>query len=319
MLRQAFRIARRVGVVARAPQTVPVRKLFRVIDQGNCAYRERLGMTREKLEPGIRWKLPLIHKLTVIPLRELRSELKEVRATTKDNVHVVVTGSLYFRVTDPEKACYSIDDYYGAVVSLGHSSSRAVIGTFDYDKINSERQVLNNKLIEKIGGESNEKWGVECTRFEIQTFHPLSKEVEKHMELQMEAERKRRENELLVQAQIRTGEGHKQTAILKSEGELIAQKNQAEGKYIIAQRDADAKRYEMETMANAMGEQLGIISGKLGSADLASKYILEQIRLLNLGKVAEGPNNTIYLPADFAPVKVITDLLKPATIPATVA
>lgn len=59
---------------------------------------------------------------------------------------------------------------------------------------------------------------MECTRFEIQNFHPSNREVEKQLELQMAAERERRKQILDTQAQVNVAEGHKQRAILESEG-----------------------------------------------------------------------------------------------------
>ena len=63
-----------------------------------------------------------------------------------------------------------------------------------------------------------QKWGVECTRFEIQHFHPSNRDVEKQLELQMAAERERRKKILDTQAMVNVAEGHKQRVILESEG-----------------------------------------------------------------------------------------------------
>lgn len=63
-----------------------------------------------------------------------------------------------------------------------------------------------------------QKWGVQCTRFEVQNFHPSNRDVEKQLELQMAAERERRKQILDTQALVNVAEGHKQRTILESEG-----------------------------------------------------------------------------------------------------
>ncbi len=61
---------------------------------------------------------------------------------------------------------------------------------------------------------------MEGTRFEIQSFQPANREVERQLELQMEAERNRRKQLLDTQAQVNVAEGHKQRVILESEGHV---------------------------------------------------------------------------------------------------
>lgn len=96
-----------------------------------------------------------------------------------------------------------------------------------------DRNKINTRLHDVIGGSISvsiskfsksftelvyQKWGVECTRFEVQNFHPSNREVEKQLELQMAAERDRRKKILDTQALVNVAEGHKQRVILESEG-----------------------------------------------------------------------------------------------------
>lgn len=67
-----------------------------------------------------------------------------------------------------------------------------------------------------------QKWGVDCTRFEIQTFKPHNREVEKQLELQMQAERERRKQLLDTQALVNVAEGQKERTILESEGGMFS-------------------------------------------------------------------------------------------------
>ena len=277
------------------------RTFFTVINQAEVAYREFLGSNRIKLNPGLRLNLPIFHNLYQVSLKEQLVELDNQNAYTKDNVPVTVSGTVFFKITDPEKVCFSILNPRQAITSVGESSFRAVIGRFEYDEIIANRNKINSEMIGILGTTTNE-WGINTTRLEIQNFGPQNSEVAKQLEKQMQAERNRRENELQTQAEIRTAEGAKQIAILNSEGLLVSAKNKAE-----------AMRYEMSTTSNALSYQIECLSGKFnGNSEKAAEYLLELKRLEHLQQIAGSTNNQVYWlsPEGVLPsVKVMTDLL----------
>ncbi len=277
------------------------RSFFTVINQAEVAYREFLGSNRIKLNSGLRLNLPILHNLYRVSLKEQLVQLENQDAYTKDNVPVTVSGTVFFKVIDPEKVIFSIQNPRQAIKSVGESSFRAVIGRFEYDEIIANRNTINQEMIGILGNTTNE-WGVNTTRLEIQNFGPQNTEVAKQLEKQMQAERTRRENELGTQADIRTAEGAKQIAILNSEGLLISAKNKAE-----------AMRYEMNTTSDALSEQIDKLSTKLGSAELAANYLLEMKRLEHLQQIANSSNNQVYCmdPKGIYPTaKVISDLIE---------
>lgn len=310
-MRRSIVIARKACV-----QTITRRTFFanilpiRVVNQQEVAFREFMGQDRTRIGPGLCFKLPVLHKFTRVDTRETGASIENLTAMTQDNVQVVATGTLFFRVIDPEKAVYEIDNYWRAIHRIGESAVRTAIGKFDYERIASDRNAVNTQLqisIEK----AIQRWGIECTKFEIQKFEPMSAEMSKALERQMEADRKKRENDLFTQARIRTSEGEKASAILKSEGELAAQSNKAKGDRIIAEQQADAEKYRIETVTKAMTLQLEELTKRLGDSTLAAKYILEVQKMQNLGKIADGKNNaTYFMPNDstYPHAKVFGDL-----------
>ena len=97
-------------------------------------------------------------------MREVGVSIPDLHACTKDNVpvsnfidlsflifqQVVASGTLFYRVLDPYKACFEVQDYHTSVENVGMSSARAVIGTLHYDDIISNRHGLNSMLSEQI-------------------------------------------------------------------------------------------------------------------------------------------------------------------------
>jgi regulator of protease activity HflC (stomatin/prohibitin superfamily) len=277
------------------------RSFITVINQAEVAYREFLGQNRIRLEPGLRLNIPIIHQLYRVSLKEHIANLDNQNAYTKDNVPVIVSGTVFYKVIDAEKAVFSVNSTHQALKSVGESSFRAVIGRFDYDEIISNRNTINTEML-KILGHTTMDWGINTTRLEIQNFGPQNSEVAKQLEKQMQAERSRRENELQTQAEIRTAEGAKQIAVLNSEGLLISAKNKAE-----------ANKYELMTTSSGLSEQIKSLAEQFnGDTILASKYLLEMKRLEHLQEMAKTNNKVYFVNPDsvFPSAQVFGDILK---------
>ncbi len=276
------------------------RSFFTVINQAEVAYREFLGKNRIKLNPGLRVNLPIFHNLYRVSLKEHFVGLDNQAAYTKDNVPVTVSGTVFYKVVDAEKVCFTIGQPVMAVKSVGESSFRAVIGKFDYDEIIADRNNINTEML-KVLGKTTVDWGINTTRLEIQNFGPQNQEVARQLERQMQAERARRENDLQAQADIRSAEGAKQIAILNSEGLLIAAKNKS-----------DALKYELSATSSGLAEQIESLAEKFnGDTVKAGEYLLEMKRLEHLGKMAEK-DNKVYFMSDlgiYPKAKIISDMM----------
>lgn len=276
------------------------RSFITVINQAEVAYREFLGKNRIKLNPGLRINLPIFHNVSRVSLKEHFVNLDNQSAYTKDNVPVTISGTVFYKVIDAEKVCFTIGNPIMSVKNVGESSFRAVIGKFDYDEIIANRNDINNEML-NILGKTTVDWGINTTRLEIQNFGPQNQEVARQLEKQMQAERSRRENELQTQSDIRTAEGAKQISILNSEGLLIAAKNKS-----------DALKYELSTTSLGLAEQIeGLTKMFDGNSEKASAYLLEMKKLDHLEKLA-GTNNKVYFMNNqgiFPKAQVICDMI----------
>lgn len=316
-----FRVSR-VSVGKIINVKAPTRGFFKIIHPEIRGYRTLFGQNPVEMKPGIRLNLPFVHNMRLCDTRECLIPIHSLNAYTKDNVPVTISGALFYQVVDSYKAIFGVQDYVTSVESLGMSAARSVIGRFDYDQINEDRNQINKALTESVHS-SCDPWGIICGRFEIQDFKPQNEHVKRQLELQMEEERKRRANELNTQALITTAEGAKRAAVLKSEGELIATKNEAEARYFELVKIADGKKYQLEQEAaakailvtaiiNAVDPEKTLTGEKLAS--LVTDYLMEMNRIDNLRAVANGPNNTTYvLPADLGGMFLAAKRLLDAT------
>ncbi|KAF5366177.1 hypothetical protein D9758_005811 [Tetrapyrgos nigripes] len=294
------------------------RTFLTVIQQGHEGWRLSFGRDPVQLNPGLNIAVPVYHQVMVVDMRELSVSIPKLPGYTSDNVPVVCSGSLFYKVTDGYKACFGVSDVHENIKNTGTSAMRSVLGTFTYDQVIGDRNELNKQL-NKVIGNSIQNWGIECTRFEIQSFQPANREVERQLELQMEAERNRRKQLLDTQAQINVAEGLKQKVILESEGNLTAKANEADAKYKTVVREAEARQQQALMEASAIAQQIDLISRSIASSRFSSiatstsasastsngeptaedkhkalETLVELKRLEQLKAIANGKGNSTY-------------------------
>ena len=113
---------------------------------------------------------------------------------------------------DPVRASYNVEDYSAAISNLAQTTMRSEIGKMSLDETLSNRERLNDKIIESIRPVA-EEWGLKMLRYEIKDIEPPAN-IRDSMILQAEAER------------------NKRAAILGSEGQRTAEINKAEANKI---------------------------------------------------------------------------------------
>ncbi|KAJ7198835.1 hypothetical protein GGX14DRAFT_665381, partial [Mycena pura] len=307
---------------------VPRRTFLTIIEQGREGWRLSLGRSPVRLTPGLNLNIPIYHSLQKIDLRESSISIPNLPGYTSDNVPVTCSGSLFYRIVDGYKACFAVSDVQSNIRNTGTSAVRSVLGHFTYDQactsfcesccrpiysgysgqVIGDRNELNSRLNTVIGN-SIVNWGVECTRFEIQSFQPANREVERQLELQMEAERNRRKQLLDTQANINIAEGQKQRVILESEGHLAAKANEADAAYKTVVREAEARKQQALMEAAALAQQIDAVAeaiaepgstGGLAERKHALSALVELRRLEQLRAIAHGAGNSTYFFGDRA-------------------
>ncbi|MDB5372526.1 MAG: domain, Band 7 family protein, partial [Belnapia sp.] len=216
---------------------------IRTVPQGQVWTVERFGAFIRLLQPGLNFLVPFVdavgHKLNV---QEVVLDIPEQSVITKDNATVVVDGIVYYRVMDPAKAAYQVQNLQQALNALAMTNIRAVIGEMDLDSTLSSRERINSSLMAILDG-ATEPWGVKVSRVELRKVEPPENLI-RAMNLQMTAERERR-------ATVMRADGDRAAAIQRAEGEKQALVLQAEGRQLAAMRDAEARERLAEAEAKA--------------------------------------------------------------------
>jgi regulator of protease activity HflC (stomatin/prohibitin superfamily) len=250
---------------------VTLLKSVRIINQSEKGVVLRLGKFKNVVEPGLNLVIPYIESLITVDVRERVINVEPQKVITKDNVSVTVDAVIYYKVVDPVKAEFEVEDFDTAATTLAQTNLRNVVGDKTLDETLTARDVINTSL-RNVLDEATHGWGVKVTRVEVQKIDP-PQEISEAMGLQMRAEREKRAailgSEGIKQSQILEAEGQKNAAILRAEGEAQAR---------ILEADAEAKAVEKV-------------------AEAANKFFNEKAQILKQLEVSQAvlENNTKFV------------------------
>ncbi|MFT8245634.1 SPFH domain-containing protein [Roseomonas sp. BN140053] len=259
-------------------------KGIRTVPQGEVWTVERFGAFTRLLQPGLNFVVPFIdaigHRLNV---QEVVLDIPEQSVITKDNATVTVDGIVYYRVMDPAKAAYQVQNLQSALTALSMTNIRAVIGEMDLDQTLSSRDRINSALLNILDG-ATEPWGVKVSRVEIRKIEPPENLI-RAMNLQMTAERERR-------ALVARAEGEREAAVKRAQGAKSAQVLEAEGRLEAASRDAEAR----ERLAQAEAAATRMVSeAAAGAGADALRYFIAERYVDAFKALAANPSSRLVV------------------------
>lgn len=229
----------------------PMNSIVNVVPQGTEYIVERMGKYHKTLTAGVWFLYPLVDRIQyAYSVKEQGFEIPNQSATTADNVMLEIDGILFLRIVDTYKASYNIENPIYNVINFAQTTMRSEIARLSLDNLFQERSTLNRNIIQVLQREADE-WGIECKRYEIRDI-TVSEMVRRSMDLQAEAERRKRK------------------LILDSEGEATAEINRAAGLQKAQRHAADAQKYTVEMKAQAGSEAICI----------HAKAVAENIRIV---------------------------------------
>lgn len=290
-------------------------RIFRVVGQAEVMVIERLGRFNRIARSGLNILLPFVERpraidvryamsdpsgtkrlvsgsTTRIDLREQVLNFPSQPVITKDNVTIDIDAVLYYRIADPQKATYAVQNLPFALETLTRTTLRNIVGEMELDSTLASRDQINKRMREIIE-EASIGWGVDVTRVELQAIEP-PRDIQQSMELQMRAERERR-------AAVTNAEASKRAAILEAEGVQQSQVSRAQGEMEAAVLRAKGQAQARLAMADAEAQAIQRIGQAMPSADVAL-YLLGLKYLEALPALTQGKGSTIFLPAEAAGV-----------------
>jgi regulator of protease activity HflC (stomatin/prohibitin superfamily) len=286
-------------------------KSVKIIGQAEVIVVERLGRFHRVARSGLNLLIPFIERPRHLDVRYSETDVSGLRritsgstsridlreqvlnfpsqpVITKDNVTIDIDAVLYYRIADPQKATYTVQNLPYALETLTKTTLRQIVGEMELDSTLASREMINKRMREVIE-EASIGWGVDVTRVELQAIEPPT-DIQQAMELQMRAERERR-------AAVTTAEAGKRAAILEAEGVKESQVRRAEGEREASILRAQGQAQARLTTAQAEAEALQRIAASLPEGQ-AAMYLLGQKYLEALPMLAQGKGSTVFLPME---------------------
>ncbi len=261
---------------------VLIAKGARTVKQYEKGLITRLGKYHAMAPSGLTIIVPFIDDLMRVDMREQVISVPPQKLITKDNVTVEVDAVVYYKVVDPVKSQFEVQDFGYACTTLAQTNLRNLIGDRTLDETLVARDMINTNL-RQVLDEATNNWGVKVTRVEVQKIDP-PRDITDAMSRQMKAERDKR-------AAILDAEGVKQSQILQAEGTKQAEILKAEG-------DAQARI----TRANAEAEAIRLVST---AAETYFKERAEMMRRLEVLNNTLAQNTKYIVPSNAGLVNVL--------------
>ena len=250
---------------------VALARSARVVAQYEKGLVLRLGRYRGTVGSGLTFLVPVIEDMVKVDMRERVINVEPQKVITKDNVSVVVDAVIYYRISDPVKATFEVQNFGYAATTLAQTNLRNLIGDKSLDETLTARDTINANL-RVVLDEATNTWGVKVTRVEVQKIDPPA-DITEAMSRQMKAERDKRANILeaegVKQSHILQAEGIRQSDILRAEGDAQAR---------ILRANAEAKSIELvSNAAEQFFKERAEVSKKL---DVLNSVLSQQAKFI---------------------------------------
>ncbi len=233
------------------------------------------GEFRELLEPGIHFVPPFVSRTYPFDMRTQTLDVPRQEAITEDNSPVTADAVVYIKVMNAKRAFLEVDDYKNATSNLAQTTLRAVLGDMELDETLSKREKINRRIQQELEGPTDE-WGVRVEAVEVREVNP-SPDVQRAMEQQTSAERKRR-------AMILEAQGERRSAIEKAEGDKQANILEAQGE-------------KQASVLEAQGEAISTVLRAKSAESMGERAIIER-GMETLEEIGKGESTTFVLPQE---------------------
>ncbi len=262
-------------------------RIIRIVPEAHCYVIEFLGSYKTTWTNGLHFKIPVVERIAKdVSLKEQMGDFPPMPVITKDNVSIQIDTVVFYKIMEPRKFVYGVENPILALQNLSATTLRNIIGNLDLDNVLKSRDEINSKM-QIVLDEATDPWGIKVSKVELKTITPPA-DIQAAMEKQMQAERDKR-------ATILKAEAHKESAIRRAEGDKAADILAAE-----AERDAKIEKAKGEAESLRLiyeAEAKGIeMLNKVGLAD----DVLTLKKLDALKSLGDGKATKLIVPTELA-------------------
>ncbi len=238
----------------------------------------------------------------IISMRMQVDDYPKESVITRDNATVNIDAVVYYRIFDPQKAVYEVQDYVAALQKLVQSALRDECGKFELDQLLVSRDQINTALKVSLD-HATDPWGIKVDRVEIKDID--LGEFGAILAEQRAAETKRRTDitqaEGKKRASVLRAEGEKESAILSASGEsealLLRAEAQKKARILAAEAEAESMLKLKAAEAQSFAQLKAVFDGSQGAEGVMRVFELQKAHDMSR-ELANGQATKIYMPKD---------------------
>jgi regulator of protease activity HflC (stomatin/prohibitin superfamily) len=137
----------------------------------------RLGKFNRVVGPGWAVVVPGVEQeYQRVDVRVKMMDINSQEVFTQDDIKLSLEGTIYYQITDPEKATLQIDNYGQGLSSLVQSAVRNAIASLTMRQLFGNLDQLNDLLADAIR-HMTWKWGIDVPTVQIRTVSPPSEVI----------------------------------------------------------------------------------------------------------------------------------------------
>ena len=267
----------------------------KVIPQGHCVIVERFSKPVRVAQSGLRFFIPGFDKLKdvssiwqertnkngiFIELTEQICDTGSRECFTMDNVKLLVDCVYRWRITDPIKAVYEVDELHKSLKEAVLGEIRSFIGKNELNTVLAARGRISEHVVTVVS-ETVRRWGVNLTGVEVQELK-VDDATQGAMLQQLEAARRA------------------EALKLEAEGKAFAVVQEAEAEKKAAILRAEATSEAIKLVSAGEQSYLEMLKATVGP-EAAAKVLIAQKTLDAYKQAVKDPSAKVFLPLSALP------------------
>lgn len=189
-----------------------VHGFFTTVNKSEFGLKLSLGKLGRNgvLSPGFHIKLPFLHKLYRIDLRERVDSIPKQTLISKDNVSFYVDGCVQWNINDPEKAFFNVSKVHESVIETAKIEMRNLLSSLEINEILHTRGEISRIILDNMKG-IEDTWGVHVARVEIMDIR-FDETMTRAMAVKAEADRNAEAKVINAAADVETAKKYKEAS-----------------------------------------------------------------------------------------------------------
>ena len=161
-------------------------KSIKIIKPNEAGVVETLGRYKRTIQPGLNIINPVFDRVRIVIMNEMSIDIPPQLVITNDNISISIDSVVFYKVVDPQKSVYAINDLKRSIQYVAQTTVRDIVGGMKWKEVFPSREIINRLLLEALKS-ATEPWGCEVNHVEIINII-LPKDIREQLENQIGSE-----------------------------------------------------------------------------------------------------------------------------------